>query len=134
MNLMRLPTALLCLGLALPLAGCFQAGATGDVTPGLTAAPAPAAAPAPEPAAPTMPAGRAATAPKPSARAAAAATAAADKKEKEEWWKEGGVTREKINGMCWMKYENGRKDMPVEKRADLVNQCVIDTLKEYPVN
>jgi hypothetical protein len=127
MNLMRLPTALLCLGLALPLAGCLQAGATGDVTPGLTAAPMPA--PAPEASAQAMPAGRGATAPKPSR-----AAAAAEKKEKEEWWKEGGVTREKINGMCWMKYESGRKDMPVEKRADLVNQCVIDTLKEYPVN
>lgn len=121
---MRLPTALLCLGLALPLAGCFQAGATGDVTPGLTAAPAPA----PEASAPAMPAGRGATAPKPPR------SAAADKDKKEEWWKEGGVTREKINGMCWMKYENGRKDLPVEKRADLVNQCVIDTLKEYPVD
>ena len=40
------------------------------------------------------------------------------------WWKDGGVTREKINAMCWMKYENGRKDMPVDKRADLVNDCV----------
>ena len=49
-----------------------------------------------------------------------------------DWWKEGGVTREKINGMCWMKYESGRKDMPVEKRADLVNQCVIEKKKEYP--
>jgi hypothetical protein len=127
MNLMRLPTALLCLGLALPLAGCL-AGATGDATPGLTAAPA--SAPEPEASAPAMPAGRGATAPKPSRTAAAAK----DKTEKEEWWKEGGVTREKINGMCWMKYESGRKDMPVEKRADLVNQCVIDTLKEYPVN
>ena len=122
---MRLPTALLCLGLTLPLAACLGAGATGDVTPGLTAAPAAA----PEPEAPVMPAGRGATAPKPPKR-----SAAADKTEKEEWWKEGGVTREKINGMCWMKYESGRKDMPVEKRADLVNQCVIDTMKEYPVN
>ena len=50
-----------------------------------------------------------------------------------EWWKEGGVTREKINAMCWMKYEQGRKDMPVEKRADLVNACVVQTLRENPV-
>jgi hypothetical protein len=127
MNLMRLPTALLCLSLALPLAGCLQAGATGDTAPGLTIAAAPPLEP--EASAPVMPAGRAATAPKPPAR-----SAAADKKDKDDWWKEGGVTREKINGMCWMKYENGRKDLPVEKRADLVNQCVIDTLKEYPVN
>jgi len=46
---------------------------------------------------------------------------------------EGGVTREKINAMCWMKYETGRKDMPVDKRADLVNACVVQTLKEHPV-
>ena len=64
----------------------------------------------------------------PLARAAQASGKNAD------WWKEGGVTREKINGMCWMKFETGRKDLPVEKRADLVNQCVIDTLKEYPIN
>ena len=119
---MRPVTALFCLGLCVPLAGCITAGATGDATPEFAAAPS----------APTMPAGRAATAPKPPARSASASAAGSGKKE--DWWKEGGVTREKINGMCWMKYESGRKDMPVEKRADLVNQCVIDTLKEYPVN
>ena len=52
---------------------------------------------------------------------------------KDDWWKEGGVTREKINAMCWMKYETGRKDMPVEKRADLVDACVQQTLKEHPI-
>jgi hypothetical protein len=126
--LMRPVTALLCIGLSLPLAACFQAGATGDSVPGVSAAPAAAPAPAPEASAPAMPAGRGATAPKPSRSAAASAK----NDGKDEWWKEGGVTREKINGMCWMKYESGRKDMPVEKRADLVNQCVIDTMKEYP--
>ena len=35
--------------------------------------------------------------------------------------------------MCWMKYEQGRNDMPVEKRADLVNACVVQTLKENPI-
>ena len=50
-----------------------------------------------------------------------------------DWWKEGGVTREKINAMCWMKYENGRKDLPVDKRADLVNGCVAQALKEHPL-
>ena len=63
----------------------------------------------------------------PLARAAQASGKNAD------WWKEGGVTREKINAMCWMKYETGRKDMPVEKRADLVNACVVQTLKENPI-
>jgi hypothetical protein len=51
----------------------------------------------------------------------------------DEWWKEGGVTREKINAMCWMKHERGRSDMPVEKRADLVDACVKQTLKENPI-
>ena len=40
---------------------------------------------------------------------------------KEDWWKQGGITREKINAMCWMKYEQGRKDLPIDKRADLVD-------------
>jgi hypothetical protein len=52
---------------------------------------------------------------------------------KDDWWKEGGVTREKINAMCWMKYENGRKDIQIDKRADLVNDCVKQTLKEHPI-
>jgi len=43
----------------------------------------------------------------PLARAAQASGKNAD------WWKEGGVTREKINAMCWMKHEQGRSDMPV---------------------
>ena len=63
----------------------------------------------------------------PLARAAQASGKNAD------WWKEGGVTREKINAMCWMKFEQGRNDMPVEKRADLVNACVQQTLKEHPL-
>jgi hypothetical protein len=115
---MRPVTALFCLGLCVPLAGCLTPGPSGDATPEL------AAAPAAPPSAPTMPAGRGATAPKP----AAAAPFGKD----EDWWMQGGVTREKINGMCWMKYESGRKDLPVEKRADLVNQCVIEKKKEYP--
>jgi hypothetical protein len=50
-----------------------------------------------------------------------------------EWWKEGGVTREKINAMCWMKYEQGRRDVQIDKRADLVDACVVQTLKENPI-
>jgi hypothetical protein len=67
--------------------------------------------------------------------AAAPKSKPADKKSdtKDEWWKEGGVTREKISAMCWMKYEKGRRDLPLEKRADLVNQCVADALKEHPL-
>ena len=52
---------------------------------------------------------------------------------KEDWWKQGGITREKINAMCWMKYEKGRNDMPVEKRADLVDACVTEARKQYNV-
>lgn len=50
-----------------------------------------------------------------------------------EWWKQGGVTREKINAMCWMKYEKGRNDMPVEKRADLVDACVTEARKQHNI-
>jgi hypothetical protein len=105
---------LLCLGLCVPLAACASANAAHQMA-------------SPEPA---------------SAGRAAHAQAAAKKKEKkekkeeqtDEWWQEGGVTREKINAMCWMKIENaGRRDMAAEKRADLVNTCVEQTLKEHPL-
>ena len=36
--------------------------------------------------------------------------------------------------MCWMKYEKGRKDISVDKRADLVNDCVQQALKDHPLN
>ncbi|MCX7313852.1 MAG: hypothetical protein NTV56_19570 [Alphaproteobacteria bacterium] len=102
---MRSPTLLLCLALA----GC--AGANADVTGSTPDAPRASA-----------------HATSPLARAAQAQASG-----KEDWWKEGGVTREKINAMCWMKFEQGRNDMPVEKRADLVNVCVAKTLKENPI-
>ena len=103
---MRTPTLLL--GLA--LAGCAGADAGNQ----LALSPEPAAA-------------------APASSAARAAQASAKKPEKDEWWKDGGVTREKINAMCWMKYETGRKDMQIDKRADLVNACVVQTLKEHPI-
>ena len=76
-----------------------------------------------------------AAAPSAAGRAAQASAKKPDKKDgkNDDWWNEGGVTREKINAMCWMKFEQGRKDMPVEKRADLVNVCVQQTLKEHPL-
>ena len=101
---MRIATLLLCLGLA----ACAGANAKQEL-----------AASAPE---------TTGSVHSPLARAAQASG-----KGNAEWWKEGGVTREKINAMCWMKYEQGRKDMPVEKRADLVNACVVQTLKENPI-
>ncbi len=89
----------------LALAGCAGSDSTSDVT-GSTSAARPHS---------------------PLARAAQASG------KNEDWWKEGGVTREKVNAMCWMKYERGRNDMPVEKRADLVDVCVKQTLKENPI-
>ena len=100
---MRPTTLLFCLALA----GCAGGNAAPDVT-GST----PASATNPH---------------SPLARAAQASGKNAD------WWKEGGITREKINAMCWMKYETGRKDIAIDKRADLVNACVAQTLKENPV-
>ena len=110
---MRSMTLLLCLGLCVPLAACAGANAAHQM-----------AAPPAEPAS----AGRAAH--------AQAATKKKEKKEEQtdEWWQEGGVTREKINAMCWMKIETaGRRDLAAEKRADLVNACVEQTLKEHPL-
>ena len=101
--------------LCVALGGCF-AKPPSDIVSGS----APAAKPQVD--------AHAAAASSPLARAAQASA-----KKDDEWWKEGGVTREKINAMCWMKYEKGRKDISVEKRADLVDQCVQDTLKEHPV-
>jgi hypothetical protein len=62
-----------------------------------------------------------------------ARAAQASAKKDDESWMEGGVTREKINAMCWMKYEKGRRDISVDKRADLVDECVKETLKEHPL-
>ena len=105
------PIALL---VCLALAGCARANPPSNVT-----AAAPVAAPAPAPAA--------ARAQSPLARAAQASG------QDDESWKAGGVTRAKINAMCWMRYEHGRSDMPVEARADLVEACVAQTLKQHPV-
>jgi|SRR4051812_5640244 hypothetical protein len=102
---MRPTTLLFCLALA----GCAGGNPPSDVT-GSTQANASAARPH-----------------SPLARAAQASG------KKDDWWKEGGVTREKVNAMCWMKYETGRKDIQIDKRADLVNDCVKQTLKEHPI-
>jgi hypothetical protein len=114
---MRSMRVLLCLGLCVPLAACAGANAAHQM-----------AASEPANAAPSAGAhGR---------LAQASAKKRVEKKEeqKDEWWQEGGVTREKINAMCWMKIENaGRRDMAAEKRADLVNACVEQTLKEHPL-
>ncbi len=49
-----------------------------------------------------------------------------------DWWKQGGVTREKISAMCWMKVEStAGKSVGIDKRADLANACVAETSKEH---
>jgi hypothetical protein len=118
---MRTMTLLLCLALA----GCAGASAS---SPSLAPeAPKPAVAdppllpgPAGQPAEPKRARGK-------------SKQAKSGDAPKEEWWQEGGVTREKINAMCWMKFEKGHGDLPIDKRADLVNQCVAETLKEHPI-
>ena len=115
---MRTPTLLLCLGLGLSLTGCAGANAAHEM-PGAE----------PEPMAAITPAA-------PATRLAAKKDEKKSGKKdeaKEEWWKEGGITREKINAMCWMKFEQGRRDVSIDKRADLVNDCVQQTLKEHPL-
>ena len=67
-----------------------------------------------------------------SAPAAAAKPEKPEKPKQDEWWQQGPVTRERASAMCWMKYEQGRKDLPIDKRADLVNQCVTESLKQHP--
>ena len=116
---MRTTTLLIGASLALCLAGCADAAATHLAAPSPAAAPSPGSTPAIRTAANT--------------RGAARRSQDQDATDSEEWWKEGGVTREKINAMCWMKYEHGRKDLPLDKRADLVNQCVADALKKHPL-
>jgi hypothetical protein len=123
-RLMRMMPLLLCLSLA----ACADAGHA--LTPEQANAQAQATAPA-EPAAPKA---------KTPARKPARSTKS-DKPEGKgnqalgESWvqaQEGVITREMISGGCWMKYERGRRDLPLEQRADLVNRCVDDTLLAYP--
>lgn len=128
---MRPVTALFCLGLSFALSGCFSAGATGDAAPEIASATAPERVAEPDPS--PMPAGRAATAPKPP-RTRTAAAASSASASKDESWQEGGVTREKINGMCWMKAEKAGRSVSAEKKAEIVDKCVEETLKEYPVD
>jgi hypothetical protein len=143
---MRVLPLLICLGSCVVLAGCFGAGAENDVAP----IAAPAAAPAPEgdgmtaharadvaaPAAAEAPKSKRKGKSKDEAKSKDKSKDEAKSKDdgKDEWWKDGPVTREKVSAMCWMKYEKGRKDLPLEKRADLVNACVDEALKEHPVN
>lgn len=122
---MRTMTLLLCLALA----GCAGAGASASST-SFTPEP-PKSAEVADP--PLLP-GPVAQADTKRTRGKPKAGAKSDDADKDAWWTEGGVTREKINAMCWMKYEKGHADLPIDKRADLVNACVTQALKEHPLN
>lgn len=136
---MRLAAAFI--GLA--LAGCAMTEPTGDVAmtaPGpQTAAPAaaapppatpsatpsatpPTAAPAPPPApAPRVPrATRGNAAPPPAPEPAAAP--------------EEPMTRERASQICWGKYDDRRKKLSLDQRADLVDKCVRATMRGEKVN
>jgi len=119
---MRTAALMLCLALA----GC--AGATG-ASSSFAPEPPKSAAVADPPLLPG-PAGEPAQPPRARGKSKSAKS---DDTEKEQWWQEGGVTQEKINAMCWMKFEKGHGDLPIDKRADLVNACVAETLKEHPL-
>ena len=118
---MRTMSLLLCLALA----GCAGAGATTSFAP--EAPKATVFDP------PLLPGPTAEAAPPKHGRGKKSAKSDGDAP-KEEWWTEGGVTHEKISAMCWMKYEKGHGDLPIDKRADLVNACVAATLKAHPLN
>jgi hypothetical protein len=131
---MRLVPLLCCLGSCVALAGCLGAGASNDIAPAAASAPPAAAAAADDglQARAHSPPAHASTAEPRGKRGRAAAASKPDDEAKKEWWKDGPVTRDKVAAMCWMKFEKGRKDLPLEKRADLVNDCVDETLKEHP--
>jgi hypothetical protein len=73
-----------------------------------------------------------ATAATPAAAAPAAAAAKPEAPAKpKEWWEEGPVTRERASAMCWMKVEKASKGASLDVRADRVNKCVDQALKEH---
>lgn len=103
------------------LAACAQTLATNDVTPEpVTATPSAAAAPAaPDPAPPPeQRAPRRATA---AARAASPAPVEAPAPT--------ALTREEINGECWMQVEGNRAVRDIDARLKLVQKCVADKTK-----
>jgi len=42
--------------------------------------------------------------------------------------KKSSLTRSDAAKQCWMATEKGRKDMPLDKRADVVTKCIDDKL------
>lgn len=52
----------------------------------------------------------------------AASRRAADAQQPQE--PQGPMTETEASAQCWMKYERGRRDLPLDQRADLVNKCI----------
>lgn len=42
--------------------------------------------------------------------------------------KKSSLTRSDAAKQCWMAAEKGRKDLPLDKRADVVTKCIDDKL------
>lgn len=42
------------------------------------------------------------------------------------------MTHERASAICWMKYEDGRRNLSLDQRADLVDKCVKATLSGAP--
>jgi hypothetical protein len=39
------------------------------------------------------------------------------------------ITEHQASAACWMKFERGRKDLPLEARAKLVDKCIDERMK-----
>ena len=102
--------------LLLALAGCAgtEPGADALSTPGPLATAGPA--PAPQPAAPPTRAIRDNARPAPTPAV------------------EEPMTRERASMICWSKYEDGRRKMSLDQRADLVDKCVKATMRGEKAN
>ncbi len=105
----------------LALAGCAgtEPGADALSTPSPQATAAPAAAPQPAAPPPTRAIrDNARPAPTPAAPPVV----------------EEPMTRERASMICWSKYEDGRRKMSLDQRADLVDKCVKATMRGEKAN
>lgn len=132
--------------LSIGLAGCAANDLASDLTAGLALpqisalepAPAPQAQQVPEPQVPApqasamvpVPSAPPVAAPPPAEEpkpvAAAARRAAPPPPPAPE--PQEPMTHERASAICWMKYEDGRRKLTLDQRADLVDKCVKATL------
>jgi hypothetical protein len=66
----------------------------------------------------------AAASPAPAGQPSARAPAAAAQPEPA-----GPITEQQASAACWMKYERGRRDLPLDARMKLVDECIDARLK-----